>query len=549
MSSLVDTLKGLGPARLAVLGGVFLGLIVFLLFVSAQVSRPTMSMLYADLSSVDSAAVAGKLEAVKIPFSVSVDGKEISVPKNEIGRARMLLAQEGLPNGGSMGYEIFDQQSGFGTTSFVQNVNQVRALQGELARTISTLEQVEFAKVLLVLPQRRMFSRENMASSASVTIKMRQGARLDREQIFGIQNLVANAVPDLKPDRVTIVDTEANLLGGGNREDQNESASGIKAQEMRLAYEQRLNGTIEDIVGRIVGFNNVRAHVTADLNFDRITTNSEIYDPESQVARSVQTSEETAADGAAAVSGGDVSVANNIPGGNGTTDSGTTSSKSNKTDETTNFEISRTVKSVVSEVGEVKKLSVAVVIDGTYTTDKDGKQVYAPRKQEELDQIATLVRSAIGYDEKRGDVVEIVNLPFKDEEVLDAVDDTKIFGFERSILLDTVEMVMLGIMGILVLLLVIKPIMTSLITAQKNATDAVQRDMLLAQGANTPALSGPGMGSNPMPTEEEAEESLIDMQAVEGKVKASAVKKVGDIVSNHPTETVSILRNWMTQES
>lgn len=545
MSSFVDTIKSLGPARLAVLGGVFVGLLIFFVFVSAQVSKPSLSLLYGSLSSVDSASVAAKLEETKIPFEVSGDGSQIRVPKNEIGRARMLLAQAGLPNGGSMGYEIFDQQSGFGTTGFVQNINQVRALQGELARTISTLDPVDFAKVHLVLPQRELFSRETHNSSASVTLKLKPSARLSREQIYGIQNLVANAVPELKADKVTIIDTEANLLAGGSRDDDSEAMAGLKAEEMRRSYEQRMTAAIEDMVGRIVGFNKVRASVTADLNFDRISTNSESYDPEGQVVRSTQSVEEGAAE--SQTTPGGVSVQNNIPGGSDAAGSDASGSKSNRTEETTNYEISKTVQSIVRETGEVKKMSVAVLVDGAMVADKDGNKTYQPRSQEELDKIAALVKSAIGFDATRGDAVEVVNMPFTEVEMPEIGEDSTLFGFDRAQLLQTAEMIMLAIMGILVILLVLKPIMTSLFAAQKAAIEEARSEMLLAQNQPTPVLTGPSPQEIEARIQQE-EDSLIDMQAVEGKVKASTVRKVGDIVSTHPNETVSIIRNWMTQE-
>jgi flagellar M-ring protein FliF len=542
MSSFADTLKSLGAGRLAALGGVLVGLLIFFVFVSAQVSKPTLTLLYGNLSSVDSASVAAKLEEVTIPFEVSPDGTQIRVPKNEIGRARMLLAQEGLPNGGTMGYEIFDQKQGFGTTGFVQNINQVRALQGELARTISTLDQVEFAKVHLVLPQREMFSREARGASASVTIKLKPSARLGREQIFAIQNLVANSVPDLKAEKVTIIDTDANLLGGGDTGSEG-NLTGLKADEMRRSYEERMNAAIEDMIGRIVGFNKVRAHVTADMNFDRTSTNSESYDPEGQVVRSTSTISEGATE--AEQANGTVSVQNNVPGGAGGGAGEGVSSTSNRAEETTNFEISKTVKNIVSETGAVKKISVAVLVDGTTTTDAEGKKTYVPRPDAEIQKITALVKSAIGFDEKRGDTVEVINMAFTDIEVPDIGESSTLFGFDRSQLLQTAEMIMLAIMGILVILLVLKPIMTSLFQAQKAAIDEARGEMLLAQNQTQTALISP---SNTNEEAEQAEESLIDMQAVEGKVKASTVKKVGDIVTNHPTETVSIIRNWMSQE-
>jgi flagellar M-ring protein FliF len=554
-----ETIKSLGPARVAILGATFLGLIIFFIFVSARISEPNMQILYRDLSTTDSSQVAAQLEETGIPYRVSADGAQVFVSGPEVGRARMLLAEQGLPNGGSMGYDIFDRQSGFGTTSFVQNINQVRALQGELAKTISTLDLVQFSKVHLVLPQRELFSRESRESSASVTLKMQANGRLSREQIFGIQNLVANAVPDLKPENVTIIDTEANLLAGGSASD-SETMVGLKAEEMRMAYEKRLTRAIEDIVGRIVGFQKVRANVTADLDFDRISTNDEIFDPEGQVVRSTQsiTEDNIERDNS---TNQDVTVENNLPGlddGFGTSDDPTL--QANRTEEVTNFEISRTVRSTVRESGEVSRLSVAVLVDGTYTTNEEGERVYEPRAQEELDQIATLVRSTVGFEEDRGDIIEVVNMPFADIEAVFDEETNLLFGFERSEVLNFGEMIMLAVMGILVVMLVLRPLVSSVVMSQKAVIEQAREEAALLAAADAPAaLTGPtayeqqgnnedGGSGNIGGGGNEDSNNMIDMQAVEGKVKASSVKKVGDIVANHPNETVSVLRNWMSQE-
>lgn len=290
MNSFMDTLRQLGPARLGIMGGVLVTLLIFFIFVSMRVSTPSLKLLYSDLSSTDSASVAAKLEESQIRYDVSPDGTRIMVPESEVGRARMLLAEAGLPNGGSMGYELFDKQSGFGTTNFIQNINQVRALEGELARTIGSLGPIKAARVHLVLPQRELFSRENRPASASVFLQLNQGARLEREQIMSIQSLVASAVPNMKADSVSVIDSQGNLLARGGEQDT--SLMAMKAEEMRRAYETRLTQSVEDIIGRTVGYGRVRATVTAELNFDRVTTSEEVFDPESQVARSVQTVEE-----------------------------------------------------------------------------------------------------------------------------------------------------------------------------------------------------------------------------------------------------------------
>lgn len=563
MNNFLETLKKLGPARLSIMGAVLLGLFIFFIYISMQVSGPKMKMLYKDLGTEDSSAVAGKLEEMGIQYEVSGDGGLIKVPEKDVGRARALLAQAGLPNSGSLGYELFDKQSSFGTTSFVQNITQVRALEGELARTISSIEAIRSARVHLVLPQRELFSRESRPASASVFLRMKGSGSLDREQIAGIQSLVASAVPDLKAKNVSIVDSEGVLLAGG--EDDQDVMISNKAEEAKRNYEQRLTRVIEDLVGRTVGYGNVRANVVADLNFDRLSENQEIYDPEGQVVRSTQTVEDKSSETDASSSS--VSVQNNVPGGNADLlNGGGPASNAARTEETTNFEISKTIRSLVRETGEVKKLSVAVLVDGTYTTNEDGSKTYQPRSEQELQNLKTLVSSAIGYDDKRGDNLEVVNMQFAQISTVPENDETKIMGFDRSDLLDAAEVITVAIMIVLVVLLVLQPMVGRLLSAEDN-TETRDDDMdpmgLLPSSASggNPQLMAPGMGGgNFQANAGDAadfllaqgggeEDAMIDVQKVEGRVKASSLKKVEDIVSAYPEETVSVLRSWMSQET
>ncbi len=547
MNSFAETLKQLGPTRLAIMGSILLGLLLFFVFVSMRVSAPTMKLLYEDLSSNDSRAMVTKLDANQIPYEMTQDGSRISVPSDDVGRARMLLAQEGLPNGGNMGYEIFDKQNGFGTTNFVQNINQVRALEGELARTIGSLDQIRNARVHLVLPQRELFSRESRTASGSVFLSLRPGAQLSPEQILSIQSLVASAVPQMKAETVAVIDSNGKLLAKGG-EDGTANVP-MKAEELRRAYETRMTGSIEDILGRIVGYGRVRANVTAELNFDRITTAEELFDPESAVIRSSQTTEENNLERAPPEN--NVSVQNNLPSVSGDTlASAAPTLEGNKIEEVTNYEISKTVRNTVRETGEIKRLSVAVLVDGTYTTAEDGTKTYQPRSQEEIDRITTLVRSAIGFDEKRGDTVEVVNMQFADVLGDDSfTDENLLFGFEKSDLLQAVEVITVAVMIILVILLVLQPMVGRLLASETPKLDeGLETDLLAARPMN-PQLTGPS-GEEFTPEQlAEGEDELIDMSRVEGKVKASSVKKVEDIVDSYPSETVSVIRSWMTQES
>lgn len=565
MDQLLDTFKNLGPARLGMMLVTFFGLIIFFIFIAMKSSAPTMSMLYTDLSTADSTEIAAKLESADVSYAVSNDGKQVSVPQKEIGKARMLLAAEGLPRQGNMGYEIFDKKQSFGTTSFQQNINQLRALEGELARTISTIDNIKNARVHLVLPQRELFSRETRPASASVFLNLKNAAALGREQIQAIQHLIAASVPQLKAANVAIIDQNGNLLARG--EEDGETASARSSDDLKQKYEMRLTRSIEDMVGRIVGYGKVRATVTANLNFDVTTRNSEIYNPDGQVARSTQSITEEDMDNTGAGDSGSVSVENNLPGlpNAGGAAGGAIGSKSSRTEEVTNFEISKTVENIIRESGEVQKLSIAVLVDGSYEVDSSAVKPegaddswvaprrYVPRAQEELDKISTLVKSAVGYDESRGDTIEVVNMQFAESDMYAGPQPapTVMDYMTRPEFIGMAETLALSIVAVLIILLVLRPLATHFAAASaKNAENAAtaqeEAALLTAQGAQG-QLAGPGMGQ--LPGQGADLETMIDMSTVEGKVKASSVQKISDLVTNHPSETVSVIRQWMSAEN
>src|SRR5690349_19072036 len=243
------------------MGAVALGLIGFFIYVTTRLSQPQMALLYSDLPPADAGAISQKLQELKVPFESNPEGTRIMVPADQVGKMRMAMAQSGLPNGGSTGYEIFDKPEGFGTTSFIQNINHLRALEGEMARTVGTLAQVQTARVHLVLPKREMFSTQTTPATASVFLRLRPGAQLSREQISAIQHLIAASVPQLDPSQVSIIDDRGNLLARGMGANSNELLQAT-AQEKTQAYERRLASTIEDLLARSVGYGKVRAEVS-----------------------------------------------------------------------------------------------------------------------------------------------------------------------------------------------------------------------------------------------------------------------------------------------
>ncbi|WP_252181141.1 flagellar basal-body MS-ring/collar protein FliF [Azospirillum sp. B4] len=522
----------------------------FLLF---NGSSPNMALLYSDLSPSDGGAIVQQLDQMqpKVPYQVSPDSTRIEVPADQVGRIRMLMAQQGLPTGGNVGYEIFNQGESLGTTSFMQSVQQLRALEGELSRTVNTLAPVQQSRIHLVMPKRELFSREAQKATASVVLRLRPGQQMKKEQVASIQHLIAASVPGLQPDMVSVVDDKGNLLARGMGSDSKEAMMAT-AEEKRLAYQQRLTDKVEEIVGRTVGMGKVRAEVTVDMDFDRITTNSEIFDPDSQVVRSTETNNENSED--INKEGQDpVTVANNLPSANAeNATNGSSSSKTTKTNERTNYEISKTVKVHEREAGQVRRLSVAVLVDGNYVPDDKGVAQYQPRSDDELQKLASLVRSSIGYDGSRGDTVDVVSMKFATPEgELDAKEET-LFGLPKQDVFRIAETIVLAIVAILVILLVIRPLVAR---ALDRTPQLDEEPDLLSDSGGVPQLAGPGGGALARELALEAAqaneelEQMIDINRVDGRVRASSLRKVGEIVEKHPEEAVSIIRNWLYQEN
>lgn len=556
MNSFQQMLRQLGPARLAIMGLVAIGLVAFFMFMSARLSNTEMSLLFGDLAVEDASAISQRLEGQNVPFEIRGNGTQIFVPADNVARLRMSLAADGLPNGGSVGYELFDQSDAIGTTNFVQRINLVRALEGELARTISALNQVQTARVHLVLPRRELFTRDRQDPSASVVLKLR-GSSIRSGQVLAIQNLVASAVPGLTPDNISVVDHTGRLHAAGDGAD-NDGFSASNGEEARQRYEARLARSIEKLLESTIGIGGVRAEVSAEIDFDRVTTTDETYDPDGQVVRSTQTVEQQDAT-SEANSDQSVSVTNNLPNGASQDASGenrnTTSTR--RAEETVNFEISRKVTTLVRETGQVNRVTVAVLVDGVY--DDEGN--YAPRSEAELANYEALVKSAIGFNEARGDRINIVNQQFVAPVIDDApIEPAGLLGFGKSDLLRMAEMLVLGIVSILVILLVVRPLLTRALDAAATSTATAEAAAMLPSGAAPAQIAAPigdlesleAGGEMPMATaieDDEEEDSEIDIAQVDGKVKKSSLSQINQIVDKHPDETISIMRGWMYQDA
>ena len=289
MDAITQSFKALSQIKIAILLGAAIILIGFFIFISMRVSTPLMSPLFSNMPMEEGAKVIQELDQRGIPYEVRAGGSQIMVPADQVNKLRLVLAEQGLPTQGSVvGYEIFDKSDTMGTSNFVLNLNQLRALEGELARTINDFKAVETSRVHLVMPKRELFTRDSVEPTASVALKLRGSAGLNKEEIAAIRNLVASAVPGLKPQRVTVVDSAGNLLAKGVDEASDHQVLSDEVEDFRLGYERRLSIAIEDLLARSIGKGKVKAEVHADIDFDRTVRNSERYDPEGQVARSIQ---------------------------------------------------------------------------------------------------------------------------------------------------------------------------------------------------------------------------------------------------------------------
>jgi len=547
LNGIIEFVRTLGAARVAAMGAVAVALIFFFLFIIARATSPAMAPLFTELSLDDSSRIVRELETQGIAYELKGDGTTIMIPKDRIARTRMRLAETGLPRGGSVGYEIFDRTDTLGTTSFVQNVNHVRALEGELSRTIRSIDRIAAARVHLVIPERQLFTRDRQEPSASIVLQVR--GTLEMSQVRAIRHLVASAVRGLKAERISIVDERGQLLADGSSDASSAGISGF--DERNTAFERRLRDQIDAIVTSVVGANRARITVAAELDYTRVQQTSDTFDPEARVVRSTQTREEQTTTASTANNDG-VTVSNELPGNNQPRNQQQQPQQprdnARKTEEVVNYEITRTTRTETLEPGRVKRISVAVLVDGTYT--KNGNELaYAPRTKEDLERIAALVRSAIGFNDKRGDMVEVVNLRFAEPAVIpQAAADTGFLSMLRFTTDDIMRSIEIGVMlilGLLVLLFVVRPLVRRVITPDESVTP------IIVQAPAAPALApptAPEAPSEPKRPSEHPAAKLIESAQIQGEAHQKSMQKVGELVQGNPQETASVIRQWMNEK-
>lgn len=526
MQAIVTRLTALGRPRLAALsaaGAVLLG--TLLVGLNAALA-PSYAPLYSGLDPASANGMVGALEQAGFQVAISSDGSVLSVPHEDAARARMALADAGLLSDGMPGWELFDGGGGMGMTGFLQKVNRLRALEGELARSIQTIDGIASARVHLVLPEREAFSRHRTEPSASVIVRSRPGATVGRRRAVAIRALVASAVPDLQASRITVLSSSGEtILGPDDAEDRSlESRGG--------AMEERLASKILAIVGARVGAGNARVHVNVDLTATRQVVRSEAFDPDGRVLRSSETRAETTRDrrpGAEAVG-----TAGNLPPPFEAEAGPGESSETDRTDEVLNYEIGSTLTETVSEPGEVRRVSVALIVDGLYETSADGTTAFSPRPAEELERLSALVRAAIGYDAARGDAVTVESMRFAEPEPLDAGAPN---GVASELLRSALPSALRGLFALAVvlavLLLGVRPALRALRDARASpgsdagdAAASLEGEALAAQVAGSvPALSS------------DAEATATD----------DGVERARALARERRADAASTLRGWVAE--
>jgi flagellar M-ring protein FliF len=549
VSGLLEGLKALGPARLAAMALVAVTLFGLLVVLANHAPTAQMALLYAELDGREAAQMVDALDRQQIPYQLGANGTQILVPADKVSQARISLARDGLPSGGSIGYELLDRADSLTATQAQQRMAEQRALEGEIARTIRTISGIKAARVHLVLPRREPFSLEQQDAQASVMVSTARSVRIDQETVAAIINLTAGAVRGLRAKNVSVVDSNGAVLARAGVAAQGTSGA-TSPDDIKRAAEARLSRAVEEMLERSLGAGRVRVEASVAMDFERVQETQEKYDPDGQVVRSTQTTSDTSKTSEATPT---TSVQNNLP--NADAGSAATGSQNAKQEETTNYEIGKTVRTVLRDQPQIRKISLAVMVDGIDEKGADGVMKWQDRPATELAKIAKLVQSAIGYDAARGDRVEVVTMRFSNPIDVTAEAPAGLFGTP----LDKSDLMRLGQTGLLVaaafiaLLMVVRPTVNRLIalgTPEANARigDAVPGQLLaagldssLAGGDAAMGLLGGPDGGDP--------DAMVTLAKVDGQLRVSSLRRMTELVEQHPDQTLSIIRSWIQQET
>ncbi|MDD2851647.1 MAG: flagellar basal-body MS-ring/collar protein FliF [Desulfuromonadaceae bacterium] len=519
---LIEPFTALTPGKqmlvavVALLSAVAFAVLIFV------ANRTDYRPLFTNLTSEDAGEIVKKLKDAKTPYQITADGKGVLVPSDKVYELRLTLASEGLPQGGGVGFEIFDRKMNFGVTEFAQKLNYQRALQGELSRTISQLVGVEQARVHLVIPEKSLFRNNERPATASIVLKMKSNRALNDSEVQGVVHLVAASIEGMDPENVTILDNRGKILSKGGSSDPTSRMTSAM-QETQRAYEKNVEERIQSLLDRIVGGGKSVARVTATFDFKQVERLEEKFDPESIAVRSEQRTEEK---GSTTTSNQQVPGVQTNLGRTGNA-AGGTSGGGSKNDETLNYEVSRSTAKIIEPVGALSKISVAVLVDGKYEAPaavKEGqpaKSKYAPRSPDELQKIETLVKSAVGFNAERGDQLSLQNIPFQDTEEVGTAETAK--WWTSPFMMSLAKNLMIGIGFLVLVMFVIRPLLASLRLAKRPAIESFE---------------GLGASGDQLST---AERAIVNAQIAEQQSLIDQAKK-------DPYQVAQILQNWVSED-
>lgn len=570
MQDLINNLKALGQTRLMILGGVAFGIVVALLLGISAVSKRDYAPLYKNLSMAAATSIETTLNGAGFDAVMSEDGAAVSVPRDDLARARMVLAESGLPIEGDPGWELFDEASGLAMNSFMQRVNRLRAMEGELARSIQTLDGVQSARVHLVLPEREAFSRERPEPRASVIVRAVPGRTIARKQAIAIRNLVSSSVAELELGRVTVLSASGETILAENTDGDGQAT----LQSVKAGIEDRLAQQVQNILTARVGAGNARVRVNVELTSAREVIVEQSFNPDQQVVRATDSRAEQRAgtDG-----GGNVGVENNIPAALADPNGGASSTQS-KSGESVQYEIGNTRREVVREAGDVRRVSVAVLVNGIYAVD--GSDVtYSERSAEELERLSELVRTAVGFNEARGDSVSVDSLRFMDYSM--EVGDPVNLSMMQQIGTNIVPLLR-GLLGLIIVALVmilgVRPVLRHLQQAATPELPKGEEAAALAapegeaagkaEGAvpslpgtagepapaqvldvSEEARSAPGYTSIFDPERDDGPHEYIETMGVRGSLIKARVEAIQNLAEDKPEEVLRVLRSWLVAEA
>jgi len=511
--------------KIALLAVTGISIAVFALII-IQARTADYQLLYANLEEKDAAPVVAWLKGQRIDYQLKNNGKNIWIAANKIYETRLELASSGLPSGGGVGFEVFDKQS-FALTDFVQRVNYTRALQGELARTITSLKPVEATRVHLALPEKRLFKNQQKNATASVILTLVSGSILEKDQVQGIIHLVSGSVEGLTPEEVTVIDSFGKVLEGNTKPDETQRFS-VEMLVYQQELERRMEARAQDLLDKTMGYGQAMVRVTASLDFAKVEKTQELFDADDPVIRSEQLSNESNGTTGA---GGIPGVESNLQGNTASQAGG--APPSSKTSRTTNYEISKTVSKTINPTGTIKSLSVSVLLaDKTIAAkDEESQPTTETRNPEELKAIETMVASALGLDSGRGDNINVASMPF----MVETQDPALTAGIPKNLLYEYLPLIKIGLLSIGVLIfyfLLVRPIIK---TMKSEAIDHNQTVTELEKAVQEVKAA--------------KEKAARDAAAAEEPVEVvlDAVTSLRNTVMRNHVPTSYIIKNWINE--